>query len=1029
MIIPNYFEDMNKLHENTMPNRAYYIPTSVFMSGLEENRESSDRLQSLCGEWRFRYFDNVRELDEKFYENNASKDGFISVPVPGCWQNYGFDNHQYTNTRYPFPIDPPYVPVKNPCGCYFRKFNYRIDANAPKAYLNFEGVDSCFYLWINGQYVGYSQVSHSTSEFDITRYLNEGENTIAVLVLKWCDGSYMEDQDKFRMSGIFRDVYILKRPEKGIFDYFVNTKLYDSKGTLRVRIGFFNEPVPVKLSVYDSEMNKIASCESLGILEGDANYCRYAELEIKDFEKWSAEKPYLYTLMLETESETIVDTVGFREIRTKNGILLFNGAPIKFHGVNRHDSDPVTGFTISARQAKRDLQLMKEHNINAIRTSHYPNAPWFYRLCDKYGFYVIDEADHESHGITAMYIEDNDNWDAHAERWNALLADNPDYIEATLDRTERCVHRDKNRPCVVIWSMGNESAYGVCFEEALKWTKSFDPDRLTHYESAMYHPKNKKYDYSNLDLYSMMYPPLETIFEYLDGEPDKPFIMCEYSHAMGNGPGDLEDYFQIIESSPVMCGGFVWEWCDHGIYKGESENGKPIYFYGGDHKEYPNDGNFCMDGLVYPNRTPHTGLKEYWNVNRPVRALKYDPQKNSVLLHNFMDFNMLQDVVRIKYETSRDGNIYSSGYIPDCDIEPITPRNEGYAWLKTSIPEKGRCFLKLKYLLKHKTELLPEGFLLGFDELPIKNADPHNQSALKILSHGVRGEWDISENDNRIEIKSGPVHYVFNKNIGLFSSMRMGGFELLERPMELNIWRAPTDNDSKLKQIWRAAGYDRSVTRAYGADCRIESGIVKITGNMSVSAVSIQRFLEIKAEWNIFADGAVKIDMDVKRDPEFPELPRFGLRLFIPNEFNKVRYSGYGPYESYIDKHRSCFYGNYTGKVSDMHEDYLRPQENSSHYSCDIVYISGKNTGITAVSDIPFCFNVSEFTQEELTNKKHNFELSKCGSTVLCLDYAQNGIGSASCGPRLQKKYRFIENNFRFRIKIVPEAKNYACVP
>ncbi len=1023
MIIPNYFEDAHKLHENTMPNRAYYIPASVFISGLDENRESSDRLQSLCGEWRFRYFDNVRELNENFYKYNAPQDSFISVRVPGCWQNYGFDTHQYTNFRYPFPIDPPYVPVQNPCGCYFRKFDYSTDANAPKAYLNFEGVDSCFYLWINGKYAGYSQVSHSTSEFDITRYLHEGENTIAVLVLKWCDGSYMEDQDKFRMSGIFRDVYILKRPEEGIFDYFVNTRLYDGKGTLRVRISFFNEPVPVKLSVYDSGMNKIAACENLSILEGDANYCRYAELEIKACEKWSAEKPYLYTLMLETEKEIIIDTVGFREIRTKNGILLFNGAPIKFHGVNRHDSDPVTGFTISVEQAKRDLQLMKEHNINAIRTSHYPNSPWFYRLCDKYGFYVIDEADHESHGITAMYIEDNDNWDTHAEKWNALLADNPEYIEATLDRTERCVHRDKNRPCVVIWSMGNESAYGQCFEKALKWTKNFDPDRLTHYESAMYHPKNKKYDYSYLDLYSMMYPPFETIREYLDREPDKPFIMCEYCHAMGNGPGDLEDYFQIIESNPVMCGGFVWEWCDHGIYKGVSENEKPMYFYGGDHGEYPHDGNFCIDGLVYPNRTPHTGLKEFWNVSRPVRALKYDPEKHSVLLHNFMDFNLLQDIVRIKYEASRDGNIYSSGYIPDCDIEPIPPRNEGYARLKISIPEKGRCCLKLKYLLKHKTELLPEGFLLGFDELSIETADPHNQSALKILSQRVKGDWAVSESENRIELKSGPVHYLFNKSIGLFSSMRIDDFELLDRPMELNVWRAPIDNDSKLKQIWRAAGYDRSVTRAYGAICRIENGIVKITENMSISAVSIQRFLDIKAEWSIFADGAVELVMDVKRNPEFPELPRFGLRLFIPREFDEVRYSGYGPYESYVDKRQASSYGNYTGKVSGMHEDYLRPQENSSHYSCDIVNISGKNAGITAVSNIPFCFSVSEFTQEELTNKKHNFELLKCGSTVLCLDYAQNGIGSASCGPRLQEKYRFIKNNFRFSIKIVPEAK------
>ncbi len=1023
MIVPNYFEDAHILHENTMPNRAYYIPASGFVDGLDENRERSDRMQSLCGEWSFRYFENVRELEIRFYENEDIREGFVSVSVPGCWQNYGFDTHQYTNVRYPFPVDPPYVPIGNPCGCYFRDFDYVKDPNAPEAYLNFEGVDSCFYLWINGRYVGYSQVSHSTSEFNVTGFLHDGKNTISVLVLKWCDGSYMEDQDKFRMSGIFRDIYILKRPEKAIFDYFVNTRLTNDTGRLRVKVSFFNDPIPVKLTLYDSTMNKMASCDELSVLYDDGNYCRYAELEIPNCEKWSAEKPYLYTLILETGNETITDNVGFREIRRDGSVLLFNGMPVKFHGVNRHDSDPVTGFTISMEQAKRDLHIMKEHNVNAIRTSHYPNAPWFYLLCDKYGFYVIDEADHESHGVTAMFTGDNDNWNVHAERWNTLLADNPDYIEATLDRTVRCVHRDKNRPSVIIWSMGNESAYGCCFEEALKWTKAFDPDRLTHYESAMYHPKNKKYDYSNLDLYSMMYPPLETIREYLDENPDKPFIMCEYSHAMGNGPGDLEDYFGLMQASNVMCGGFVWEWCDHGIYKGESESGKPMYFYGGDHNEYPNDGSFCMDGLVYPYRTPHTGLKEFWNVNRPVRTLDYMPGKHLLVLHNFMDFTDLQDAVYIEYEASRDGKLYYSGRIPKDDLQSIPPHKDGYARLKIKTPENGRCFLKLKYRLKNKTALLPEGHLLGFDELPIPNSDSRNQFALKMLSKKNEGVFNISETENRIELKNEQLHYIFDKNTGLFSNMRANSLDLLERPMELNVWRAPTDNDSKIKKSWYYAGYDRSVTRAYDTDCRIENGNVRISSRMSVSAVSIQRFLNIKAEWSVFADGAVELDMYVERNHEFPELPRFGLRLFLPSKFDKVKYSGYGPFESYVDKHRACCYGIYSGNVSDMHEDYIRPQENGSHYGCDYITVSSENASVTAISETPFCFNISEYTQEELTDKKHNFELVKCGSTVLCLDYKQNGIGSASCGPRLRKEYRFDENNFRFRIKLVPEAE------
>ena len=1022
MIVPKHYEDLHILHENTLPNRAYYIPVSRRLDGLEECREKSDRVQLLSGDWSFRWYPSVREVHTPFYQPDDPLEGFSTISVPSCWQMEGYGRHQYTNIRYPFPADPPFVPQDNPCGAYVRCFPYRREEEAPRAFLSFEGVDSCFFLWVNGQYAGYSQVSHSTSEFDVTELLHDGQNTLAVLVLKWCDGSYLEDQDKFRMSGIFRDVYLLKRPEQGIFDYFVTTDLRDRDGLLQVRASFFGGEVPVTASIFDMEGRPVGDC-ALSPLDGDERYQQYGEITVKRCALWNAEAPYLYTLVLETEHEVITDRVGFREISIRDNQVLLNGTPIKFRGVNRHDSDPVTGYTISIAQARRDLELMKRHNFNAIRTSHYPNAPWFYQLCDQYGFYVIDEADHESHGASELYCSQNNVWEEHVERWNRPFADNPDFLEATLDRTERCVHRDKNRPCVVIWSMGNESAYGCCFEAALAWTKDFDPRRLTHYESAQYRSAKKKYDYSNIDLYSMMYPSLEQIRAYLDGDPDKPFLMCEYAHAMGNGPGDLEDYFQLMENTPVLCGGFVWEWCDHAIYKGRAENGKAIYFYGGDHGEYPHDGNFCLDGLVYPNRTPHTGLLEYRNVYRPARVVSYCQDTGELRLHNYLDFTPLEEAVHLTYEVTCDGRVVSSGQLSQALLGHIPPQGEGAVLLPVEAPDRGKCFLKLSYYSKRETPLVPAGHFLGFDQLPLDNRDGQNQRAAALLHAGDKAAppLEVTEGEDFLTIRSQRLAYVYSKQTGLFTRLAFGGQSLLTRPMELNIWRAPTDNDRKIKLDWQAAGYDRSVTRAYRTQWQLEDGAVRISGVMSVSAVSVQPFLSLRTEWTVLLDGAVDLRLEAERNTEFPELPRLGLRLFLPRSLDQAEYCGFGPQESYVDKRRAASYGLYAAPVSQLHEDYIRPQENGSRWGCDYVTLSGQSARFTAAGSAPFSFSASPYSQEELAQKAHSFELTPCGDTVLCLDCAQNGIGSESCGPRLLPQYRLDGGCYSFHIRLIPE--------
>lgn len=1016
MIVPRHYEDLKIMHENTMPSRAYYMPASHDMGPLVEDRFSSDRVICLNGTWEFQYFNSIYDLQEKFYEQGYDCSRFTQVEVPGVWQNYGYDSHQYTNVRYPIPLDPPYVPQENPCGAYVRKFYYEIPEEAPRAYLNFEGVDSCFYVWVNGKYVGYSQVSHATSEFDVTEVLKNGENTLAVLVLKWCDGTYLEDQDKFRMSGIFRDVYFVNRPENVVYDYFTTTEIQEEQAVITVQASYQGKAVPTKLTLYDAEHKEIASQvfqENTGTV-----YTHKAVILVKEPNLWNPEQPYLYTLVLETEGEVITDRIGLREICVKDAVLYVNGTAIKFKGVNRHDSDPVTGFVIGLEQMKKDLQMMKESNFNAVRSSHYPNVPYFYQLCDEYGLFVIAEADNESHGTQSQYLKDS-NWENVSRKWNERISDNPEFIPATLDRTKLCVHREKNRPCIIIWSMGNECGYGCTFEEALKWTKGFDSTRLTCYESSFYRSDRRKYDYSNIDIFSRMYPSLEEIQEYMDKKPDKPLLLIEYCHAMGNGPGDLEDYFQIIYEYDVLCGGFVWEWCDHAIYQGQAANGKEKYLYGGDFGEEVHDGNFCMDGLVYPDRTPHTGLLEYQNVYRPARVVSFCQKTGELCLENYMNYVDLKDYIYLVYEVNCDGKLLEKKQF--ILQESVLPHKKGTILLDITVPDSGKCYLKVSYHLKHGTSVMAQGSRMGFDEILLKNQDGRNQQATALLEtqEQKEAEVQVSETDRFLSIRSDTFFYVYNKLSGLFEQLSVDGEELLETPMELNIWRAPMDNDRKIKQEWIDAGYDRSKARAYDTHWEMNGEGIRIYSTVSVAAVAIQKVLDIEAVWKIYRTGEISVKMHVKKDREFPQLPRFGIRLFLRGEYENLKFYGLGPHESYRDKCRSCSHGLYDTTVEEQHEDYICPQENGSHTDCDYLMLEKENQTVTAVSSRPFSFNVSYYSQEELTRKAHNFELEKSGSTIVCLDYAQNGIGSNSCGPELRKEYQFTEETFTFDMKFL----------
>jgi len=995
-------ESLETLHHGREKYRSYYIPAPSKEEAVSGN---SSRIKMLNGSWDFSYYESFAKAFPESYmgELDLSKVEYGTTPVPSCWQTQGYDRHQYTNVKYPFPYDPPYVPDDNPCAVYRHIFNLSGADMKFSSYLNFDGVDSCFYLWINGIYVGFSQISHSTAEFDITRFVKDGANELVLLNMKWCAGSYMEDQDKLRMSGIFRDVYLLKRPAAHVRDFFVKTVLSDENAEISVEFETMGAP-DISCILFSPD-----GCEI------ETKHGSKASFKISNPKLWSAESPVQYSLLISTPDEFISQPVGIRKIEVIDGVVLVNNVPVKLRGVNRHDSDPVTGYTISREQALTDLKLMKLHNINAIRTSHYPNAPWFYQMCAEYGFYVISESDVEIHGTTTIF-------GGSSSKTYGLLACDPRFEKAIVDRQMSNVMQHKNCVAVIIWSLGNEAGYGPNFISAANWVKAYDPSRLVHYEGSVHVPQGEEYDTSALDLYSRMYPSIQEIDDYFSkSDVTKPYIMCEYAHAMGNGPGCLEDYQEKIMKYPGLVGGFVWEWCDHAVHVGTTPGNREKYHYGGDFGEFPHDGNFCMDGLVYPSRKPHTGLLEYKNVLRPLRAAWEDKPGGAVILTNYLDFTDATDFVDIKWQLLTDGEITGTGEIACPHIPP-----HGQAVITLPLPQAGGdSWLIIRYVQKIDTALVPAGHELGFDQLVISQ-----QISQPIVPESNTAPM-LSTNGRLITVTGENFRYVFNRTTGLFDRMVNGQTTLLERPMEYNIWRAPTDNDRKIRHIWELAGYDRHTVKVYECTHSIRGKVAVIECKLSIGAVYIQRILDINAKFEIDGNGTVQVKFGCRFSRDFvsapgtPEnmrkkahLPRFGIRMLMPRAFDALKYCGYGPYESYVDKRRASWLGIFSSNVNAQHEDYIKPQENGSHYGCRWMNLSDGDTALRVANTGTFSFNVSPYTQEELTAKKHNYMLEPCGMSVVCLDYRQSGIGSNSCGPDLAEKYWLAEEEFTFEFML-----------
>lgn len=1003
--VDRYWDNPAILHVNREAPRAHYIPYGEAASAKSGKRGRSPFFQTLNGTWKFRYYPSVKQADETFYEERADVSGWDDLIVPSCWQTNGYDQLHYTNIKYPIPYDPPYVPGDNPAGLYVRDFQIGSDWADKDKFIVFEGVNSCMYVWVNGSFVGYSQGSRVPAEFDISRYVRFGSNRLAVMVLKWCDGTYLEDQDCWRHSGIFRDVYMLARDNVRIRDVFVKQELSADFGHAALHVELAATGIlDVSAEIRDAQGGTVQSAGAIVEREGTIS------LAVANPTLWNAESPYLYELYLYSGEEVLRFAVGFRRVEIKDGVFLINGQAVKLKGVNRHDSHPKLGQTIPLHHMKKDLDLMKRHHINTIRASHYPNDPRFLDLCDEYGFYVIDEADLECHGVTTAF-----SW---AEGAFHKLSANSEWRDAFVDRAVRMVERDKNHPSVIMWSMGNESGYDVNHIAMAEWTKQRDDSRLVHYEGAAEHYKGNP-DVECLDMVSRMYASVQAIAEYASDENNKkPLFLCEYSHAMGNGPGDLQDYWDTIYNYPLLMGGCVWEWCDHGI-AAETPDGRPYFAYGGDFGDQPNDGNFCIDGLVSPDRQPHTGLLELKKVIAPIRIESEQVSSGVFKLTNLYDFIDLSHVV-LHWSVEREGALVQQGVIDGLNA---APHGMQYVTVPYDFPSTspGNVTVTLSCRLKRQSLWADFGYELTFAQFELTAAAAADRSPDMSSTRPV-SNVTTREEGSLLTVEGFDFRHTFDLGEGTFRHISKHGVQMLHEPARFVVWRAPADNDMYAKRKWLDEGFDRSVMKVYGCEWkRCEDESVEIDVTFSLGGYSKQPVLRGRTVWRVDGTGEIALHTDVEVRDNIDYLPRFGLQLTMPGGNEEVEYYGFGPHESYIDKRQSVRKGKYVSTVDEMYVPYIMPQEHGSRYGTEWAVVSNElGMGLKFAGPELFSFNASHFTPEDLTEAMHDYKLHRRKETIVHIDYKMSGVGSNSCGPQLLEPYRLKEKQFSFDMNIKP---------
>ena len=1010
--LPDYHKNPKILHVGCEEPRAYFIPFHDAENTDTLPRSASRYFYSLSGEWNFKFYNSLVDVADGFYAEDFELDErYNKIRVPMNWQmdlDKGYDKPNYTNVRYPIPLDPPNVPNENPCGIYIRDFEVDSNMLERELFLNFEGVDSCFYLWINGTLVGYSQVSHCTSEFNISSYVHEGSNRIAVLVLKWCDGTYLEDQDMWRMSGIFRDVYILARSRRGrIEDVFVKT-------TLKKKFTKCTIDVDLKLVGDRQASYKLISPHGDEVASGESSSGKI-KIKFDNPVLWSDEIPKLYSLILDVADETVLVKVGIKDLTIKNSILYLNGQKIKIRGVNRHDSHPTLGHTTPVDHMLEDLYILKRHNVNAIRTSHYPNDPRFLEMCDDLGFLVIDEADLEAHGLQ-WSIEDSDPM----ERWSRL-ANDPEWEDTFVDRAQRLFERDKNHACVIFWSLGNESGIGKNHQSMYRYIKGRNSDAIVHYEGAnIGYAKRykKKYFTDSSDIESWMYPSIDDCKKILKSKNrrKKPLYLCEYCHAMGNGPGDLRDYWELIESDDRFMGGCIWELIDHSVEIKDAD-GKITYTYGGDFGDQPNDGNFCVDGLVYPDRTSHTGFEEAKIAYQPFHVTT--DNDGNIEIKNRLFFDGLDDI-GVKWEIKSNGITVANGEISGLMLMP-REKKSFHIYNASDYKLTGDSYLNLSFVTRIDKPWAPAGYECGKKQFKLPSANVRRTAA-------ADGKIEVNETDRYLTVSAADNVYRFDKGYGKLIKIRSGEVDLLAKPMELNLTRAFIDNDSCYRDKWDDYGFTRLVQNNYKTEIVVNNDKkVVIRVDMSYGSYIYEPVFKGKITYTVLANGELLVNVNGKAHNGLEVLPRIGLQMIMPEGFESFEYFGYGPKESYIDKNLSTIVDKYETTVTDNFEHYVRPQENSSHYGSKWACV--KNSDGFGLFVLPYDFdtfsvNAQHFTPQLLINTKHDSELVPMKETVFSVDYRHNSVGSSSCGPRSLDKYRLLQKDFDFTFRFVPTMLN-----
>lgn len=992
---------------NRMPARAHFLTFPSKEKALLNNNRYTHAFKNLNGVWRFMFLDAPEYSPEGFFNSDFDVTKMDDITVPGNWQLQGYGKMHYSDLWYNFPINPPYVPTENPTGIYKRTFFVEESYRDKKIIIRFCGVDSAYHLWINGKEVGYSKVARNESEFDITDLIRVGEeNDVTVRVYQWSDGTYLEDQDMWWESGIFRDVELIGVPKDGINDYKVIADLDDEYKNGIFKVEAFlrtTKEVNVTFELVDAGENTVFT-KTVVAKEGKA--C--IDEVIADVNHWTAETPYLYKLFMTVEDngqivEVIPQNVGFRNIRLNGETFLVNGVAIKFKGVNRHDYSPQNGRVVSREEIEKDIILMKQFNINAIRTSHYPNSYYLYDLCDEYGMYLIAETDLECHGfeLTGDY------------KW---ITDDPSWELAYVSRMTRMIERDKNHPAIIFWSLGNESAFGCNFRKMTDVAHEMDPTRLVHYEGD--------FDVESADVYSTMYTWIENpkkpyLMKDIIEKSKKPHIHCEYCHAMGNGPGNLKDYQDLVYAHDKLQGGFVWEWFDHGI-ESFTESGEKYYRYGGDFGDDPSNKDFCIDGLIMPDRTPSPGLYEYKKVIEPITTTVVDIQKGIINLLSRYDFANL-DRFNLVYKVMEDDVILQTGFMAVPSIEARANKDITLPYDLSAIKVKpgAHYYVNISYQLREDTRYASSGHELATAQFEL----PLYKEGIMVRPEGI---LNVEKEHTTLHVKGANFSLDFNLVNGNLMNIVRDGMQVLSKGPRLTLWRAPISNDmeiiDKLKKVYFLHLEHEVVMNI---DYHMEGNILKVEVDTINSTTNSAWHFKTKYVYTVCPSGDILIDVEgtpsgrVDLAPDM--LPRIGVSMHLDKSMEHVRYFGMGPGENYADSKEAAQMGLYANTVDGLFTNYVIPQENGNHMGCKWVSMTNdRGMGLLASTEGDFNFSASWYEDKDLDDAKHTCDLVKRDYIVFNVDYKQNALGTNSCGQWQLDKYRAKFEDFKLSFRLTP---------